>query len=119
MKAKRQRLSAREFAAMWLKQDAKCACGCGEPLNAREGVIQEHTTPVALGNGEKPDALYRYPCAYKKTCGVRGDLNIIAHVKRIREGRTQFDKRKAAGGSRIQGKGFQGWRKFSGEVVRK
>lgn len=120
MKAKRApRLTKRETAALWLKQDGKCGCGCGERLDNSEGVIGEHTFPVALGNAAKADALYRKPCALRKTNGVRGDLNQIAHTKRLANGRTQYDDRKAAGGTRIPSRGFEGWRDFQGNIVRK
>lgn len=120
MKAQRKRLTKAEFKAMWDDQNELCGCGCGLPLSKEEGTVQEHTFAVALGNGEKPDAIYRKPCADKKTYGPRGDLTVIARTKRYREARTQFDKRKAAGGSRIKSRGFDKslTKKMNGEVVK-
>lgn len=117
MKAKRASLTPREKKAMLIAQAGKCARGCG-----RGGpFIAEHTVPVALGNDQKPDCLLCVPCALLKTNGLRGDINTIAHVKRLREGRTQFDKRKEAGGSRIRGRGFDKSvsKRMNGEVVRR
>lgn len=119
-KVKRAKLTKRERLSMYLKQRGLCGCGCGELLSADEGIVAEHEYEfVALGNAAKPDALWRKPCADAKTHGPRGDLNTIAHIRRLAEKRTQFDKRKQAGGSRIKGRGFEGWRNFSGEVVKR
>ena len=90
---------------------------CFRCKNPATDFIAEHWFPVALGNDQKPDCLLCVPCAKRKTNGLRGDLNTIAHIKRIRDARTQYDKRKERG-SRIQGAGFKGWRNFKGEVVR-
>lgn len=107
---------------MWTDQLGLCACGCGEPLTKAEGVVGEHRFwLVCLGNPEKPDGLYRKPCADKKTNGPRGDLNTAAHVRRLAEGRTQADDRKAAGGSRIKSSGFDRTlsKKMDGSVVKR
>lgn len=49
---------------------------------------------------------------------VDGDLSKLAKMKRHRDGKTQFDKRKAAGGSRIPKRGFVTWlkKKLDGTV---
>lgn len=118
--AKRAKLTPKERVAMWQAQHGLCACGCGEALNNAEGIVGEHRFwLVCLGNPDKPDGLYRKPCAAKKTNGPRGDLNTAAHIRRIAEGRTQADKRKQAGGSRIKGRGFTAWRDFAGNIKSK
>jgi hypothetical protein len=101
----RKRLTPKERVALWSAQRGLCGCGCGELLNSREGVVGEHTFFfVSLGCSEKPDKLYRKPCALKKTNGPRGDINTIAHTKRLAEQSTQADKRSKRGFSLIQGK---------------
>lgn len=90
---------------MRLVQNELCACGCKGALDDDEGIVEEHTTPFALSGVAKPDALFRKPCADKKTFGPRGDITVIAKTKRLRDGRTQADKRKARG-SRMKSRGF-------------
>lgn len=101
---------------MAIAQGGKCGCGCGAKLDVY--AIGEHFIPVAMGNEEKPDGLWNRKCADEKTNGFLGDKHKIAKVKRISEGRTQYDKRKA-NGSKLKGRGFQGWRTFDGSIVRK
>jgi hypothetical protein len=122
MKAKRAYLTDREHDAMWDAQDGLCGCGCGISLNETEGVIGEHVwLMVALGNDGKPDKLYRHPCADKKTNGLCGDKWRVAKVKRHREGRTQYDKRKERGFSLVRGRGFDKTlsKKFDGTVEKR
>ena len=98
---------------------ARQAGVCFTPGCMSEGpFIGEHYTPVALGNDAKPDCLLCEPCAHKKTYGLRGDISNIAKVKRIRDGRTQFDKRRERG-SRIQSRGFVQWRGLDGTIKTK
>lgn len=98
MKARRAYLTKRERAEMIARQGGLCfTFGCdGKPE------IGEHFTPVALGNSDKPDCLLCKACAKEKT---RRDVKAIAKVKRIRNGKTQADKR-AAKGSRMKSRGF-------------
>lgn len=101
----RRYLTERERAAMLETQGGACAI-CKRPAPR---YIGEHTSPVALGNEAKPDALLCAPCAKRKTYGdhaAGGDIAKIAKVKRIAEGRTQYDKR-AAFGSSMQSRGFK------------
>lgn len=126
-RANRAKLTPKERVQLWQAQRGLCGCGCGEPLRDKdEGVVGEHVWWfVALGNDGKPDKLYRKPCARKKTNGPRGDLNVIAHVKRLAEGRTQADKRAERGpklraNAKIQSRGFDKSlsKKMNGTVVR-
>ena len=94
---KRQRLSKYEFAEMFLAQNGRCACGCGERLE-RGKVDEEHSKPVALGGDAKPDSLWRRDCHKAKT---RGDVKVIAKVERIAGRKGQYARRKK-NGSKIQ-----------------
>ena len=111
--AKRKGMTAKWRRWLAQQQENRCGCGCGDKLE--RDAIGEHTTPVALGNDKRPDALYNYDCAYAKTYGkpgrIGGDIRDIAHIKRLAEGRTQFDKRQRNGAKlksngRLQGRGF-------------
>lgn len=112
---------------MFAKQGGLCGCGCGAPLAGKGDVGEHRWWFVALGNSEKPDALFLSDCAKRKTNGPRGDLNTISHIKQLAEGRTQHDRRKKRGYSLIQGKtkiesrGFDKSlsKKLSGEVVKR
>ena len=127
-RANRAKLTPKERVQLWQAQRGLCGCGCGEPLRDKdEGVVGEHVWWfVALGNDGKPDKFYRKPCARKKTNGPRGDLTVIAHVKRLAEGRTQADKRAERGpklrsNAKLKSRGFDKSlsKKFSGEVVKR
>lgn len=115
MSAGRKYASASDLRAMLERQGGVCAApGC-----MSEGPFEaDHSTPNAFVPG-KPDQLLCAPCHKRKTFGLMGDVSKIAKAKRIAGERTQFDKRKAAGGSRIKGAGFKGWRKFDGSIVSK
>lgn len=113
--ARRARLSPRERAAILERQGGLCVVwGCTES----KGLQEEHSTPVALGGDAKPDQLMCKRHHDAKTFGLRGDVSSIAKAKRIREGRTQYDKRKLKG-SRIKSRGFDKTRskKLDGTVV--
>lgn len=116
----RARWTPKQIAQQRLDQRNLCGCGCGHELDNVEGIVGEHVWEfVALGNSGKPDKLYRKPCADKKTNGPSGDLNTIAHVKRLRDARTQHDRRNARSFPLIRGGSIRGWRKFDGTPVRK
>lgn len=109
MKAKRKFLTPKERKAMFIAQRKLCGCGCGGALKSWSGIdaIGEHVHDlVALGCAEKPDALYLPACADKKTNGLLGDKHKIARQKRHMNGKTQYDKRKLRGGTRIKSPGF-------------
>ncbi len=127
-RANRKKLTPKQRVQMYTAQGGKCGCGCGELLNeGGKGDTGEHVWWfVALGNSGKPDKLYRKPCARRKTNGPRGDLNTIAHVKRLAEGRTQRDTINERGpklrsNSKLQSRGFDKSlsKKMNGEVTRR
>jgi len=97
---------------MRIAQKGLCGCGCKRPLGKR--VIAEHTLPVGLGNVLKPDALYRWGCAYLKTVNV--DLPAITKADRQGQRKGQAArraKRKSEGKPPLlQGRGFEGSRGF-------
>lgn len=117
---KRKPLSRLEFARLALEQDGKCAC-CSEKLDFRpRQIIDEHLHPLADGGSNEMEnrALYCVGCAKAKTLK---EVTPRARSKRYAEGRTQADKRKAAGGSRIRSRGFDKTyrKKMDGTVVRR
>jgi len=105
----RKYLTPNELRDMLMRQHGMCAAdGCES-----EGPFEaDHSTPHAWDN-KKPDQLLCVPCHKRKT---RRDVANIAKAKRIANARTQYDKRKAQGGSRIKSAGFRGWRTLSGEI---
>lgn len=107
---KRTRLSPTERAAMLARQGGCCVVwGCTET----RGLIEEHSTPHAWSGG-KADQLMCVAHHKEKT---RADIKAIAKVRRIARGKTQYDKRKKAGGTRIKSPGFAKLRKkFDGSV---
>lgn len=124
-RANRKFLTPKERVQMFASQRGLCGCGCGKPLAGKGDVGEHRFWFVALGCDEKPDALYRADCARKKTNGPRGDINVIAHVKRLRDKRTQADKRATRGpklksNAKLQGRGFDKTlsKKMDGSVVK-
>lgn len=81
---KRRPLTRAETIALAVQQNGKCGCGCGGKLDAlREGVIEEHRVPLALGGSNDLDnrELWRKPCSAAKTAGK--DAPAIAKAKRL------------------------------------
>lgn len=99
---KRKPLTRREFGLLLVRQDCRCEC-CGGKLDfSREKqVVDEHLMPLAEGGSNDLDnrAFYCVDCAKEKTIK---EATPRARSKRYAEGRTQFDKRKARGGSSIK-----------------
>lgn len=94
-----EKLTPKEFGMMLLLQGGVCArCKGPGPFEA------DHSTPNALERG-KPDQLLCVPCHDAKTYGLRGDISSIAKAKRLRDKRTQHDRRLAKG-SRMASRGF-------------
>lgn len=56
---KRRRLTNAEFAKLWLQQQGKCACGCGERLVVGE-VDLEHSRPLWGGGTDTLDNITLY-----------------------------------------------------------
>lgn len=111
----RRYLTPKERRDLYEGQDRKCAL-CYASMEWGK-CIAEHWTPVALGNDQKPDCLLCIPCADRKTNGTKAttygsDKHAIAKVKRLRGETKQGPKKK------IQGRGFTGWRKFNGDLVK-
>lgn len=108
----RKYLSASDLRDLLERQGGLCASwGCES-----EGPFEaDHHIPNAWEPG-KPSQLLCIPCHKAKT---RRDVKAIAKVKRL-NGTTssQWSRRENAGGSRIKGAGFKGWRRMNGEVVR-
>lgn len=93
----RQRLTKFEYAVLFLKQNGKCGCGCGERLEAGK-VDEEHSIPVALLGEAKPDSLWRRDCHKKKTAG---DVKRIAKAER-QAGRTGQRARRDRNGPKMK-----------------
>ena len=108
----RRSLTRRERQDMWVAQGGRCKnCDRDITLQAADA---EHYVPVWMGNGDKPDALWCGPCHAGKTATDQGK---IAKVKRL----LGITRSQAAGTNkwrgRLKGRGFQGSRKFNGDVV--
>jgi len=105
---KRKPLTRLQFAKLALKQEGRCA-NCGVKLNFDKPrmIVDEHLTPLfSLGSNDLENrALWCVDCAKAKTSNESGDR---AKVRR-HTGQTtsQYSRRKARGGSSIQGRGFQ------------
>lgn len=116
---KRKPLTRRETIQLMLDQEGRCGCGCGVKLEPmKEGVIDEHVIPLGIrenANELANRALYRKPCAAKKT---PGDQSAIAKCKRIeaRENGTRRERKPipqrvgggwpAKGSQKLSGRGW-------------
>lgn len=98
MKARRASLTPKERREMIARQGYACFIfGCTEKPE-----VAEHWTCVAIGNDQKPDCML---CKWHAKEKTRLDMGRIAKVKRLRNGKTQYDKRKARG-SKMKSRGF-------------
>ena len=125
-RVKRRQLTRSQVAEITLRQMGKCAkCGDRLDFSRRGQVVDEHIVPIfSTPEGLDPNrtdnrAFYCKPCATEKTSAEAPDR---AKVRRLESGNTQADKRKRAKASGKMGKwpkgrGFQGSRKFNGEVT--
>ena len=80
---KRKPLTRRQVLELCLRQEGRCACGCGQRLDPMtEGVIDEHLIALELTgpNELRNRALLRKPCAKEKT---KRDAGLIAKAKRL------------------------------------
>jgi hypothetical protein len=107
----RRSLTRREKAAMIEAQQGLCGCGCGQEVTMANG-DGEHGLAVGLGNRGKPDAVWRRDCHKPKSAA---DLKMIRKADRQRKAHLGEKKRR---GRKLQGRGFTGWRKFDGTIVR-
>lgn len=110
----RQRLTKHEYAVLFLQQNGRCGCGCGERLEAGK-VDEEHSIPVAFDGPAKPDSLWRRDCHKRKT---KIDIKAIAKTNRIQKklkGAWRPNRKK------IPSRGFDKSlsKKLSGEVIRR
>jgi len=104
---KRKPLTPKQRAQIALDQEGRCGCGCGEKLDhAREGTIDEHIIPLALGgsNDRENRMLFRLPCAKGKT---KDDVARIAKSKAMAGETGQRARRAKRGHGLIQSRGFQ------------
>jgi 5-methylcytosine-specific restriction endonuclease McrA len=116
MTEKRKQLTRREFGLLIIKQDGLCGCGCKRRLDFTRPklVTDEHLVPLFSqgANDLENRQLWLTECSTAKTSKEAPDR---AKVRRIEGGKTQADKR-AQRGPTIRGRGFQGSRKFNGEI---
>lgn len=117
---KRRPLTRAEFGQLMIDQEGRCARGCGEKLQPMtEGVIDEHLRALALlgTNALENRALYRKPCARKKT--DEQDTPRIAKAKAQAGETGQYARRQKRGHGSIQSRGFDKSRtkRFDGSVV--
>lgn len=117
---KRRPLTRAEFGQLMIDQEGRCACGCGEKLQPMtEGVIDEHLRALALlgTNALENRALYRKPCARKKT--DEQDTPRIAKAKAQAGETGQYARRIKRGQGSIHSRGFDKTRtkRFDGAVV--
>ena len=100
---KRKPLTRREFGFLIIKQECRCGCGCGKRLDFTKPrrVVDEHLQPLFSSGSNDLDnrALWDVDCAKAKTSGEAPGR---AKVRRFEGKKTQFDKRKARGGSSIK-----------------
>lgn len=115
--APRRALTTKQKLQLALDQNGRCGCGCGVKLDAiREGVIDEHVIPRALGGSDEISnrQLWRKPCSAKKT--AEQDIPAIAKVNRLHE-KHGFKEPKRKPGPKLRGAGFSNRnRKFDGTV---
>jgi hypothetical protein len=109
----RRPLARREVIELAVRQSGRCACPCGEKLNAlTEGVTDEHRIALALGgtNDLSNRELWRTPCAKAKT--AKKDQPAIAKCNRIiaRENGTRRERKAipSRGFQRTMTRGFDG-----------
>lgn len=105
---KRRGFTAKQRQQVFSANDGLC-CGCDEALTGKWHI--DHILPIAL-NGEHAPANWQALCESCHVAKTRADVGRIAKAKRQRAliEEPQPSKRP------IKSRGFQGWRKFNGEV---
>lgn len=104
---------------------------CQKPLWATDARRLEHMVPRKLGGSDEAENLrwVHELCAINKDFGkskatcADGDIHKIAKAKRLNTARQIHEAAKRGEyirpPSRLKGRGFEGWRKFNGDTVRK
>lgn len=112
---KRRRLSIAARTAILERQVYTCGCGCGGDLRG-QAVEWDHAIPLALTGADSIDNLQALlvACHRKKT---KADVRRIAKARRQARYH-ETGRSRARRGPPLQGRGFTGWRKFNGEIVR-
>lgn len=110
----RRRLTPSQRAAIIARQDGLCALS-GEPLEGRK-VEFDHELPLCLGGADTLDNL-RAVTAEAHLRKTVGDVAMKAKADRQRK-HHETGRGRARKGRPMQGRGFTGWRRFNGEVVK-
>ena len=107
----RKHIPERVKHAVALLQGGLCGCGCGAQLEP--DCELEHGLAVALGGTNDIENLswWNKGCHKPKTAD---DIRRIRKADRQQKFWLGTKKRK---GRKLQGRGFEGWRKFNGEMV--
>lgn len=129
VEAPRRSFTKKEHLAQYIAQDGKCNCGECNGLKLLPGEIHEqHDPPYNImknspGYDGKPKWLWTKECHENYTRTV--DLPTIVKTRHMGGGKgSQYHRRKKRGpslksNSKIKSRGFEGHRKFNGEIVRK
>lgn len=115
MTATRGYLTTREKCAILKMQNWRCGCSerCGQPLWPGAPVHWDHRPPLALGGPRKPNQGVTPHCHLRLT---QTDVHMIRKADRQAKATRSQRTRK---GRRLRSRGFQGWRRFNGEIVRR
>ena len=102
----RKALNRVQILQLAIRQNLKCGCGCGAPLDPV--CIDEHMVPRETLPADRCDhidnrALLNPPCAKTKT---KGDQAVIGHWRRARGESGQAKRRKERDKPLIQSRGF-------------
>ena len=108
----RRRWTPKQRAALFMAHGGACHL-CGERIEAGEAWEISHDLPLALGGAD--DETNCFPahatCHRDRTSGR--DVPMIAKADRQKKARETGRGRKA------KGRGFTGWRRFDGTIVRR
>ena len=108
---KRKGFTAKQRRQVFDANDGIC-CGCDEPLTDVWHI--DHIIPLAL-NGEHAPANWQAMCEACHSLKTKLDVARIAKSKRQRRLVEDVEPSKRP----VKSRGFQGWRKFNGQIVRK
>lgn len=111
MTARRKHVKKAVREAVWERDGGACVeCGSSD-------VQLEHELPDWLGGAPSVENL-RLLCVACHKVKTRRDVKIIAKAKRQRRYH-ETGRSRARKGPPMRSRGFQGWRNFKGEIVRK